>query len=842
MPWSGKPLVRAAACLVFILAQSAGGDQRAAQTVKPPGQAEAVRTDRDGDPLPAEAVARMGSGRLRHGTSCDLAFSPDGKWLASGGRGKLRIWDATTGKLRQRFDADASWAFAFTFSADGVAVAGYNSNTRILTARVVDPASGKVSKQAEIAGRPVAVAGVAFAPGGKRLAASHDKAVHVYDPATGQETLRISGRANAIAFAPDGKSIAVSDYTDTVRIHDASEGKSIRELRHAGDKVGNVVFSPDGRFLASLPANQDKTLAEASIWDLAGGTERHRLKMTPGFPAGITCAAFSPDGKLVATGSIHPDLIFWDMGTGKEARRCAGAGYFTAVVFSPDGQTVATVSASNGAIRLWDVSTGRPRPGPADPFIIWVRDLHFGAGGNRLLGQVFGANARYIAWDATTGRQVQRFPEIPDTIWWQDALSPDESLLARADGEGTIRLWDTATGKEARTLKGHAQWVWTMVFSSDGRRLFSSATDGTIRAWDVARGRELLRLTGPGDRTLHLAASLDGRWLASASGEPGPAGGYEVFLWDLRAGREKTRFTMPGGNGAVQLAFSPDSRLLTAAGGSDRRAGPLPVMVWDVSRGKEWRSFDGGTAGVWSVAFSPDGRTLATGGSDGTLTLWELVSGRRRHLFQGHENEIHSLAFSPDGRLLVAASTEAPVYVWDVAGVLRPGPPPAVSELERCWADLAGADAAEAFRAMRRYAGAPGPALAFLRDRLKPAQPADPQRVRRLLADLDSPTFAVREQAVTDLVGLADRAVPSLQKALADGPALEVRRRLQHILGRLETGTPETLRATRAVEALEWMGTPEATRLVAELATGAPGARLTEEAKGALGRVGRRAP
>jgi WD40 repeat protein len=789
-----------------------------------------TRTDLQGDPLPTEAMARMGSGRLRHwGYVRALAFSADGQSLISAGGGGLRVWEVATGKLRRRlaFDVDSTVAFAQT--AEGIVVANATAKTRAVAVQVFDPATGKVVRRTDMPGE-ASVANLTFSPDGRRLAYTGKDGVWLHNAATGREAVLMpvaAGRgARDIAFSPDGKRVAIGDITDTVHIHDAADGKELRALKRVGDKVARTRFSPDGRWLVTISFNDNDRSGSCSVWDTAAGKERHRLKGPRGF---VLVVEFSPDGKYLAMGCQHQELVLWDVASGKEVRRFPAAGYFASLAFSPDGKSLAAASGE-GVIRLWDVSTGRVLPGSADPAVNGVHDLHFSADGQRLIG-----TARMpIAWGPRTGREVRRFADVPHTSWFS-APSPDESLLATADGSD-IRLSDARTGKEVHVLKGHEKFIRYVTFLPGGR-LVSSGTDGTVRVWDVASGRQLLKLSG-GDFS-QQAASPDGRHLAAVSATRGRRGEYEVILWDVTAGRETRRLSLGREDRAYSLAFAPDGRrLAAAAGGGAERDGPGPVVVWDVPSGREWRTLVGHKGQVYSVAFAPDGRSLATGGFDGSLYLWELASGRRRHAFVGHETWVYSVAFSPDGRLLASSSIEAPVYTWDVTGAKAPPrPAPTAAELSRSWDELVGADAEAAFGAIRRLAAAPAAAVPFLRQRVKPVAAVPPGRLRRLLAELDGDDFAARRRAAAELEGLADAAAPALRKALEKPPSAEARRAIERALGRLDTPTPGRLRAVRAVEALEWVGTPEAARLLEELARGAAGATLTAEAAAARERL-----
>ena len=803
------------------------------------------RVDRLGDPLPDGVVARIGSGRMRHddGHKLQLAFAPDGKSLVSGGDSTVRIWDAATGKLRQRFKVKAGWDLAFAFTADGIAVASGDKKGTVAV-QVFDTASGKVRRRIEMKERATRP-NLTFSADGKGIAFTQGNTVRICDSATGQEILSIptpGQPAEEIAFAPDGKTIALDAFGDTVRLHDSTTGKCVRELTRREleqntNHVFQLVFSPDGRFLASIPPprpiDHRGEIDSIRIWDVKTGIERQRLK---NYPNGIYCAAFSPNSQYLALGGDRLNVVLWDMAAGKEVRRCSiEPSSACSIAFSPDGQILAAATG-DGAIWLWDVATGRVLPASADRFLQASPDLRFSADNRRLLGR----DDTFIAWDPHTGREIRRMAQTAGAPWTLD-LSPDETLLAGGDRKEFVHLWDATTGRSVRDLKVKEQekeeGIRNSFFSSGGRRLVSCGYQlGTVRVWDVASGRQLYSFTS--DRRTALAVSPDGRWLAAAFRENGRS---EVLLWDLDAGRKKSVFALTGNIFVNHMTFSPDSRLLAIAGWSGQgNTVPSGVFLWDVASGQQERILDNSNKAVLETAFSADGRMVASGHFDGTLLLWELATGRWRHSFRGHESGISSLAFSPNGRLLAASSFDAPVYVWDVAGTIESGLRRLSNdELQHCWIALAGEDAPAAFQAIRRLAAAPEQTLPFLRERLRPVPAPNRERIRQLLDMLDSDDFPTRQKAAEELDKQSDAAAVILRQIVAkEKPSLEVRRRLQLILESIEN-KPESLRTVRTVEVLEWLATPAAVRFIEELAGGAADARLTREAAAAKRRLQR---
>jgi hypothetical protein len=291
--------------------------------------------------------------------------------------------------------------------------------------------------------------------------------------------------------------------------------------------------------------------------------------------------------------------------------------------------------------------------------------------------------------------------------------------------------------------------------------------------------------------------------------------------------------------GAVFLtaAFAPDG-LTLAAGDLDGK-----LYLWERDTGQAVRTWQGHKFAVYALAFAADGRTLVSAGQDGVIRLWDLASGRERTHLDGESGWVYSVAFSPDGRTLASGHYNGTALLWDV-GPSPEGPRrtmPRGGERDALWADLTGTDAAKAYRAGWVLREGGDSAVALLRERLRPSPPVSAERLRRLIADLDSADFRTRQDASAELERLGVRTEAALREALDHPPSLEARRRLEALLQearrRRFAFSAEEVGQRRAVAVLGHIGSQDARRLLQRLAEGDPAARQTEAARAALRRL-----
>lgn len=800
-----------------------------AAKIAPPAQ---VATDAFGDPLPPGAIARLGCMRLRHGGRVSsLAYSPDGKLLASGGDFDLiRLWDPHTGKEIRRLHGHNGSMHGLAFSRNGklLASCGRIDRSPLDCILLWDLRTGKklcrFSHSSKKNGEQAALS-VAISPDGKVLASGGTGgSIYLWDIETRNvlHYFRAPRGTDMVAFSPDGAVLfSASRSEETIRRWDVSSGKELQPL--AGHKKGtqSMAFEAKGRFLVSSGGD-----GFCRIWDLTGDKEQLRISAGKGV---VAYSTFSPDGKIVA-GVIGKKIQFWDAANGNELRQFPVEDWAVGLVFAPDGSALAWGDGS--FIHLIDPRTGKqrfPRKGHKGG----ISRIAFSSDGTKVLTS--GTDNTTRAWEARTGRELLRYSGSAC------AFSPDGKRAASSAEDGkSIRLWDTGTGKEIHRLPGKAPpafWrFFCHAFSADGMYFASNGgMNLPTRIWDTATEKEVRQIPTQGLLGA-LALSPNGKYLAATeyTGWNKP-----IVVWDIGSGRE-IKVLSRKESSANALAFAPDGAILAAASSSPG------IQFWDIHSGRECGQVAVPLTYVGALAFSPDGKNLATvGGFDGSAYLWEIATSKMRRRFEGHAGRVRTVTFSSDGTLMATGGDDGTPLVWDVIDVApsRQGRQTKLTpqELADCLAALNSEDAEKAWQAVRKLVAGSEQVVSFLGERLA-AQTAAAEKAARWIAELDDDAFAVRDRASRELAALGKTAIPALRKAQEKPSSTETARRVKDLLDKLgKPGlSPAELAGLRSIEVLEHLNTPEARRLLTELANGTADTRLRWEAKASLRRLRKR--
>ncbi len=796
-----------------------------------------------------------------------VVFAPDGRTLVTRGAGfrSLRLWDVATGKAR----AECSELPRMLVQV------GFVNHGRQLVA------IGNATPDE---------------PG------NNFNALVVHDVASGRQR-RTAKDLGADSFlsgtvSSDGKFAVTIDQSLTIKVWEVASLKVRRSWQGKGispTNVADVALSPDGKLIAQRGIDR-----KVRVWETDSGRLQQTLQVgaplkksgpgvspfSPDDPTGAGQApmpmAFSPDGKRLAVGSDRNAVRFWDLAAGKEIASGGLRGRITAVAYSADGKYVAT-GGEDRVIRVWDAATRAE-----------VRQLRGHT--HAILGLAFAADGKLLAsnaideegvrlWDPATGKQTRRVPASAATSGSMNATPPNSIALGFGEpsrsfvfvpgtpwiatrGQETVgkkvvaslTLWDTTTGKSVRKLK-----VFEMESADAAKEaeppdpnkaknddVVCPAAARGVRADDDSNGTEAVPFP--------LAVSADGKRLATAVA-------FMVTLWDPATGAEVGAFEADDLN-ISRLALSGDGKMVAAvvgpsrggwgnvnpfgpavlppgpdAGPNNPQANSASIALFDAETGEALHYLEGHEGAIASVAFSPDGKHLATAGTDREVRIWDVASGRQLPGAAGHRAAVADLAFAPDGQSLVSASDDETVLFWKVSEVLASAAAP-VAGLAALWSELGHADAAKAGQAIRRLSEAGAAAVPVLKRHMQPVAARDglARKIDGWVADLESDQLPVRDKAANELEKCGDLAEAALEKVLQNGPALETQKRVARILKAIEdrAQAPEQLRALRAIEVLERIGTADARQLLANMAKGDPEARVTQEAAAALARLEKR--
>jgi WD40 repeat protein/tRNA A-37 threonylcarbamoyl transferase component Bud32 len=598
---------------------------------------------------------------LRHDNSiADCAVSPDGSQIVSlDWKGDIHCWDAKTDReIRppvHGHNSPEGVVCDVVFSPDGrqFATAGWD-DVKVWDARNGEQLHAWTATENDV------VHGIAFEASGRLLACVRTPvgdldSSSMWDPVTGQRAFDLThGSAHVldIAAGPDGTLLALACADSTVRLVDAATGKAKRTLR--GDRsFWCVAFSPDGELIAAGTGGEgEQNSGTVRIWEVASGRERPTL-----IGHGAQCLAFSPDGQRLATGGADQAVKVWDIATGQEVLTLRGhTDWVQGLGFTRDGFRL--VSGGDRSVRVWD---GSP----------WNEGERFGDDAVTLRGHgdcvntvAFHPRSTELATASTDGtikiwstqtwsvlRSVQtRFAQTSAL-----AFSPAGDRLAVSGYQHTQRtpvvILDADTGAELKRL-GDPVGFQFIAFAAKSQRLAIASDEGLVSTFDVATGAAERRFQTPGKFPYGVTFSSDDRLVAACQDNT-------ITIWDWATGREIEGSPLQHRGMVYCLAFSPDGRELASAGW-DR-----VVRIWDTTSWKQVQMVIDAAAAVQRLAFSPDGRYLAWGATDSTVKLWHRTTDDFQTL-HGHLGNVRSVAFSPDGRWLASGSEDGTAKVWAV--------------------------------------------------------------------------------------------------------------------------------------------------------------------------------
>ena len=821
-----------------------------------PAETPAALLDSFGDPLPAGAVRRFGTIRLRQPHAHFLQFAPDGKTFVAGSSHEpLGVFDAATGrKLRDIGEHAINNTYEFRLTPDGkrVLCLGYNVT-------LWDVATGELVQRYKI-GR---CSSLAIAPDGKRFAVLLENEPKIQFADINDGTI-IAEKKLAVDMTHESR--LEFDDSGTIVAMQIQATKKIKDGQYRLERQPVQLWNPTDDTIVNGPIPNNETPndfvgipgTKSLAYSLGKGpilirdteTDKEIRSIAPTEKgAAVTKLVVAQDGQRIAARTKSAVEVF-EIASGKSLFKIdidPNRSAFVVVNLSPDGKRLACANRLESTVRVWNVDTGKELL--ADSGHTSRPEIELAPDGATLTSKVVGLEA--FVWDLKTGKGVRKsepkaatraapFSYTAEGKLWDFSIDTNTQRLIVAD----------KAGKEIATCNVPDQNSRGMVISEDGKHLAASFQDrkSTVLIWTPGERKEPFVIAGHRDACQHLKFSNDGKTLLAGAGTHNNYNVDVLHLYDVATG-QLIRTLKSNGSPGHSLFTADDRTLVTGGLWND-----ATCRVWNTATGVQIATLIDPTlrlttesdtpkalAKIEGVQFSPDERLLAVlSGIDdqSSIAVWEVGTWKLVRSFAPFRPRggYASLLFSRDGRSLYVANADTTILQWDLTG--RFGLPNAEkltpSQLDAAAAKLGGR---EGYSAVWDLLDHPDQALGLFRGPWKAVPKPEAEQLTKWLADLDAKAFRDREEAERQLQNSGEAALPALEAALKGTLSAEASARVENIVGRIREGqSPQQIRDRRMVAVLELMADPRAAALLEEYAEGDERFTRAREARSALAR------